>query len=72
MNSENVIPRSYEQWRYCIEVLGKIKLTPTYLNERLAIFTDAENSECKRFAQLYGEDHLQRTVTWFQRAGKEI
>ena len=48
MNNENVIPATYDQWRYCIEVLGKIELTPKYLSERLSVLEDHDHVECKK------------------------
>ncbi len=33
--SDDIIPHSYEQWRNCIEVRCKIRLTPTYIRERV-------------------------------------
>ena len=68
MSNENVIPETYDQWRYCIEVLGKVELTPAYLSERLAVLEDHDHIECKKFAKLYGQEQLQRTVSWFRRA----
>ena len=68
MKNENVIPETYDQWRYCIEVLGKVELTPAYLSERLAVLEDHDHIECKKFAKLYGQEQLQRTVSWFRRA----
>ena len=72
MNNENIIPATYDQWRYCIEVLGKIKLTPKYLSERLAVLEDNKNAESIKFAKLYGQEHLQRTVSWFRRAAEDL
>ena len=34
--SDDVIPLSYKQWRNCIEVRCKIRLTPAFIRERLA------------------------------------
>lgn len=48
MNNENVIPAIDDQWRYCIEVLGKIELTPKYLSERLSVLEDHDHVECKK------------------------
>lgn len=63
-----MIPTSYEQWRECIEVRCKIQLTPAFINERLSELRRGGDPKTKAFAQLYGADHLERTIAWFQRA----
>ena len=70
--SDDIIPRSYEQWRHCIEVRCKIQLTPTYIHERLAELQDAKHAKTREFAKLYGAEHLQRTIAWFGRAADEM
>ncbi len=72
MNDDSVIPASYDQWRHCIEVLGRIRLTPTYIKERLTELQDDKHVATKEFAKLYGDDHLKRTIGWFRRAADEI
>ena len=72
MNNGDVLPTSYEQWRHCIEVLGKTPLTRTYIGERLAELEDDKHAKTREFARLYGTDHLQRTIAWFRRAADEL
>ncbi|MEM9942645.1 MAG: hypothetical protein AAF939_13860 [Planctomycetota bacterium] len=67
-----MIPENYQEWRYCIETLGEVELTAAYVNQRLSILQDNQNAETKKFAKLYGEDHLRRTVDWFRRAQNEL
>ena len=71
MNQKNVIPKTYQQWRHCIEVLGEVELTAAYISKRLAILEDDQHIENKNFSKLYGDEHLQRTVEWFRRAANE-
>ena len=70
--SDDVIPSSYEQWRNCIEVRCKMRLTPAFIRERLAELQDDKHAKTREFARLYGVDHLQRTITWFRRAADEM
>lgn len=70
--SDDVIPRSYEQWRNCIEVRCKIRLTPTFIHERLAELQDDKHAKTRDFARLYGIDHLEQTIAWFRRAADEM
>ena len=72
MSDDVVIPNSYEQWRECIEVRGNIRLTPSYINERLSEMQDDKHVQTREFAKLYGNDHLQRTIAWFRRAADEL
>ena len=69
---KNGMPETYDEWKYCIEVLGKIPLTPAYIRERLTIMEDEQHAETKKFAKLYGKERLQRTVEWFRRAQSEL
>ena len=70
--SDAPMPRSYEQLRNCIEVCCKIRLTQTYIDERLTELQDAKHARNREFARLYGADHLQRTIAWFRRAADEM
>ncbi|MEM7812178.1 MAG: hypothetical protein AAF532_11920 [Planctomycetota bacterium] len=70
--SDEVIPTTYEQWRHCIEGLGRIRLTPTYVRERLQELQDDSHANTKEFTKLYGTDHRRRTIDWFRRAGEEL
>ncbi len=70
--SDDVFPTSYEHWRHCIEVLGGIRLTPSYINKRLSEMQDEKHAKTKEFARLYGSDHLQQTIAWFRRAADEL
>lgn len=67
-----MIPASYAQWRECIEVHCKIPLTAAFVEERLTELRNAEHPKTATFAELYGADHLERTIAWFQRAGEEL
>ena len=70
--SDDVIPRSYEQWRTCIEIRCKIRLTPTFIQERLAELQDDKHAKTREFARLYGADHLERTIAWFRHAADDL
>lgn len=63
-----MIPQTYAEWRQCIEHECKILLTPDYIATRLAVLQDKDREETRRFSELYGAPHLQRTVEWFRQA----
>ena len=62
------MPQSYEEWHHCITVECNIRLTPEFIAERLAVWNNEELEETKRFRKLYGDDHWQATIGWFERA----
>ncbi|HAY82732.1 MAG TPA: hypothetical protein DCY79_23230 [Planctomycetaceae bacterium] len=72
MNNGDVIPASYKEWRHCIEVRGRIRLTPSYIRQRLSEIQDDEHVKTKEFVRLYGREHLQRIIAWFRRAAEEM
>ncbi len=62
------IPASYEQWRYCIEVRCRIKLTRNYITKRLSELQNDRHAQAREFVKFYGPDQHQRIITWFRRA----
>lgn len=67
----NLIPTSYDEWRHCITEICKIALTPTYIQERLQALRNPNDRMTARFQQLYGNEHLERVIGWFERAAAE-
>ncbi|QDU04403.1 hypothetical protein V6x_41310 [Gimesia chilikensis] len=72
MDNEIVIPATYEQWRNLIEGRCHIRLTPTYIRDRLTELQDGTHVKTRDFASLYGDEQLQRTIAWFKRAANEL
>jgi len=68
MKSTFVIPRNYNEWRRCIEVDCGIPLTPEFVATRIEALTRSGSEEASRFARLYGSDHLQHVIGWFETA----
>ncbi len=63
---------TYEDWKHCITKLCGIPLTPDYIEKRITELSDANNDHTKRFIDVWGEPHLNRTVGWFKQAKQEI
>ena len=61
-----MIPETFEQWRACIVNDCKIHLTPEFAAQRLAVYQDRQHVETKKFIELYGEQHLNNVIAWFQ------
>lgn len=47
MSDDIVFPPSYEEWRHCIELLGGISLTPTYVKMCLTELQDSADAKTK-------------------------
>lgn len=71
MTSKSIIPTTYSDWRECIEVRCKIPLTSAFIKERLTELENGTHPKTKTFEKLYGEEHLQRTISWFRQAQGE-
>ena len=63
---------TYEDWRECIEVHCGIPLVESFIAERLAELQDRSHPKTREFERLYGEEHLMRTIGWFEQAGPDI
>ena len=66
-----MIPSSYNEWYECITVKCKIPMTQTFIQERLAILKNSSNIETKKFSSLYGNEYLEKVISWFETASKE-
>ena len=63
---------NYQEWRECIEVHCGIPLTPDFIEERLAALRKRSHPKTAEFERLYGVDHLERTIGWFERAAGDL
>ncbi|MBL9007583.1 MAG: hypothetical protein JNJ46_25225 [Myxococcales bacterium] len=72
MAEHGSIPLTYAQWRECITVKCRIKLSRNYLEDRLCSLEESESNENRNFRRLYGEAHFQAVRRWFQKALEEL
>ncbi|MES1947516.1 hypothetical protein C84B14_09217 [Salinisphaera sp. C84B14] len=73
MASHNdLVPRTYEQWRHCITVDCGMALTPAYIEQRLHALRDDNDDATRRFIAVYGPAHHRAVIGWFERAGAEL
>jgi hypothetical protein len=63
-----MIPKTFEEWRHCIEIDCGLKLTPEFIAERIAELSDVNHERTRQYVRLYGEAHRQRVLEWFERA----
>jgi hypothetical protein len=61
-----MIPQTFNDWTNCIVNDCKINLTKEFALQRLSVYQDNKNSETQKFISLYGEQHLQNIIKWFQ------
>jgi hypothetical protein len=66
------IPKTYAEWRHCITSICKISLTPVFVQERLAIWSNPQHAQTERFRGLYGERQCQNILTWFRQAEADL
>jgi len=67
-----MIPATFEQWKNCIVNDCKIKLTKDFIAGRLKVYRAKNHPETKKFKELYGEQHLNDIIHWFERSSREV
>lgn len=60
-----MIPQTFNDWTNCIVKDCKINLTNDFAQKRLAVYQDKSNAETQKFISLYGEQHLNNIIQWF-------
>jgi len=65
------LPATYAEWRHCITVSCGLKLTRSYIEQRLDLLRDENDAQTNRFIALYGREHHQRVVNWFYKTQME-
>lgn len=61
-----MIPKTFEDWKYCIVQNCKIPLTKEFAAQRLTILENKNHKETKRFKELYGKKYLQNIISWYR------
>ncbi|MCP4440050.1 MAG: hypothetical protein GY810_13980 [Aureispira sp.] len=61
-----MIPRTFEEWKRCIEKDCKIQLTPAFAKQRLSVYEDNNHKETQQFLELYGKQYLENIIRWFK------
>jgi hypothetical protein len=60
-----MLPKTFNDWTNCIVNDCKIDLTRDFVQQRLKVYQNSENAETQKFISLYGEQHLQNIINWF-------
>ncbi len=68
MTTEDPIPRTREQWQYCIEHWCGIELTSEYVKKRIQALDNPNDEHTRKFIECYGSAHHQRVLEWFRQA----
>ena len=66
------LPRTYDEWKYCITFKCGIDLTEDYINERLNALSTMSDYGTAKFLEIWGPEHYQKTVKWFRQAANEF
>ena len=63
---------NYAEWKHCITVDCGIRLTRHYVEQRLSALNDAKDYGTQRFTAVWGKEHLNRVIEWFEQARREL
>ena len=66
-----MIIQDYDAWVRCITVDCGIPLTVDFIEKRLSALRDGSDAHTKRYLTVYGQDHLDRVIGWFEKALEE-
>lgn len=66
-----MIPKNYQTWRNCIVNECGIALTSDFIQQRLDVLRNPTHQETKRLVSLYGQQHLEKLIFWFDIAAEE-
>ena len=61
-----MIPQTFQDWKNCIVNDCKIILTKDFAKKRLEVYQNNKNKETQKFISLYGQQHLNNIIKWFQ------
>ncbi|WP_165855119.1 hypothetical protein [Marinobacter sp. JSM 1782161] len=69
---QDVIPRTYQEWKHCITIDCGIALTRDFCRQRLKALHDSSDHMTGRFVERWGEAQRQQSIAWFERALSEL
>ncbi|MEM6266444.1 MAG: hypothetical protein AAF707_02885 [Pseudomonadota bacterium] len=67
-----IVPSTYDEWEHCITVKCGIELTPDYVSKRIAGLEDQSDFFTRKFIDLWGAEHHDRTLGWFREAKRRL
>ncbi|MEO0452470.1 MAG: hypothetical protein AAFZ74_19310 [Pseudomonadota bacterium] len=63
---------SYEDWQHCITVECGIPLTSEFIQTRLNALRNPGDLHTQRFANEWGQAHLNQVIQWFEIAQSRL
>lgn len=66
------LPRSYSEWRTCIEVHCRIPLTVEFVDQRLRELDDGSLLSTEQLLRHYGQAHVEQLREWFRKARGDL
>jgi hypothetical protein len=67
-----IVPHNYDTWHRCITVDCNIQLTVDFIHTRIIALQDDKDFRTQQFIKLYGEQHRQDVLGWFQHTLQSI
>ena len=65
------LPKDFAEWRNCIEVLCRTPLTESFVGKRITELGSLDNKLDQKFVELYGEEHREQVLQWYQKVQDE-
>ena len=65
------LPRSFSEWRHCIEKLCQTPLTEDFVERRIAELGSLSTKLDQRFVELYGVEHKDQVLQWYLKVREE-
>jgi hypothetical protein len=70
--TEGVIPNTYEEWLDLMKSKAKEVLSRESIEARIKVLSNSNHAETIQFRHLYGDEHWQKVLSWFNRAAQEF
>ena len=64
----SIIPENFDEWRHCIVVECGLKLTSSFIEQRISALKNNSEHYTQQFIRKYGAQHHQRVLNWFIQA----
>ncbi|MBK0052729.1 hypothetical protein [Stenotrophomonas sp. S39] len=68
----SIVPKTYQEWRHCIEIECGIPISQSFLQERIAGLANCSDHYTQQFTRLWGAAHLTQVRKWFSQAAEEL
>lgn len=68
----SLIMETYDSWKQCLSRNLGSQLTRPFVRERIATLSNKGQVETKKFTQAYGNERLEKVISWFKQLEQEL